>query len=293
MSTGGAISLMATSKEQMLSIAATAGVADEAGIAASISVAVISPETEAYIGSPAYTDSSNVYHPAVAATVNAGTAASGGGIGISASDNFSTSMIAGSVGAAGSAGIGVANTTLVLSPTVEAFIVGGSVISASGTVSIGAQTTENLITIAAGIAVGGDVGVAGSAAVNVLNDTTTAYVGPSAQVTTTTGDINTTPSNLTLSAEDSTSVVSVAGSLAAGGDVGAGVGADVGDYTKHTNAYIDSGVVTDIAGNILVNALSEREPDVRLRGRRRRHGRHRGQRRRPHIQCSDARVHRR
>ena len=90
----------------------------------------------------------------------------------------------------------------------------------------------------------------------MLNDTTTAYVGPRARITTTTGDIDTTPSNLTVSAEDSTSVVSVAGSLAAGGDVGAGVGADVGDYTKHTNAYIDSGVVTNIAGNILVNALS-------------------------------------
>ena len=48
----------------------------------------------------------------------------------------------------------------------------------------------------------------------------------------------------------------MAGSLAASGSVGVGVGADVGVYTKHTNAYIDSGVVTDIAGNILVSAES-------------------------------------
>ena len=159
-------------------------------------------------------------------------------------------MIAGSVGAAGTAGIGVANTTLVLSPTVEAYIGGGANITASGTVSITAAASENLITIAAGIAVGGSVGVAGSAAVNVLNDTTTAYVGPSANMTTTNGG------NLSVSASDDTSVISVAGSLAAGGDVGAGVGADVGVYTKDTNAYINSGVIATIAGNILVAAES-------------------------------------
>ena len=241
-SAGGAIGVTAESKEQMLSIAATAGVADEVGVAASISVAVISPVTEAYIGSPA---------SAVGATVNAG-----GGVTVGAADTFSTSMIAGSVGAAGSAGIGLANTTLVLSPTTEAFVVGGSHITAAGTVSISAQASENLITIAAGIAVGGEAGVAGSAAVNVLSDTTTAYVGPSAHISTTTTNLNNNPSNLVVSASDDTTVVSVAGSLAASGSVGVGVGADVGTYTKHTNAYIDSGVIADIAGNIEVTAES-------------------------------------
>ena len=254
---GGAVDVTAESTETMLSIAATAGVADEVGVAASISVAVISPETEAYIGSPAYTDSNSVFHPGVAATVTAGAGAGdSGGVAIGATDTFSTSMIAGSVGAAGTAGIGVANTTLVLSPTTEAFVVAGSTITAAGAVSITAQASENLITIAAGIAAGGDVGVAGSATVNVLNDTTTAYVGPSATITTTSADLANNPSNLVVNASDDTSVVSVAGSLAASGGVGAGIGADVGVYTKHTNAYIDSGVVATIGGNIEVTAES-------------------------------------
>jgi len=38
--------------------------------------------------------------------------------------------------------------------------------------------------------------------------------------------------------------------------VGAGVGADVGDYTKHTNAYIGSDVFATVSGNILVTAQS-------------------------------------
>src|SRR5271165_7216 len=229
---GGMVSITAESSETMLSIAATAGVADEAGIAASISVAVINTETDAYIGGMAVLNT--------------------GAVTISASDNFVTTMIAGSVGAGGSAGIGVANTTLVLNPTVQAYIGGGANVTASGTVSVTAAASESLITIAAGIDAGGDVGVAGSAAVNVLNDTTTAYVGPSAQITTTTTDLTNNPSNLSVNASDDTSVISVAGSLAAGGSVGAGVGV----YTKHTNAYIDSGVIATIAGNILVTAES-------------------------------------
>src|SRR5262249_32778213 len=51
-------------------------------------------------------------------------------------------------------------------------------------------------------------------------------------------------------------VISVAGSLAGGGTVGAGVGADVGVYGKDTEAYIGKGVTTDIAGNIIIDAES-------------------------------------
>jgi hypothetical protein len=229
-SAGGTVSVTGTSTETMLSVVATLGVADSAGIAGSASVSVITTETDAYLGA--------------STVLNAG-----GGVTLSATGTFKTTMIAGSVGAAGTAGIGVSNTTLVHTDTVQAYVGGSAHVTAGGTVSITATASEDILSIAAGIGGGGTVGVAGSAAVNVLNETTTAYVGPSATIHTTSGD-------LTVSASDDTSVISVAGSLAAAGTVAVGVGADVGVYTKHTNAYIDSGVTTDIAGNILVTAES-------------------------------------
>src|SRR5712691_8970136 len=97
-----------------------------------------------------------------------------GGVTLLATGPFRTTMIAGSVGADGSAGIGVAKTTLVHPDTVAAYV-------------------------------------------------------------------------------DATDIISVAGSLAGGG-VGVGVGADVGVITKHTNAYINSGVTATVRGNITVDA---------------------------------------
>src|SRR5207247_1420256 len=61
--------------------------------------------------------------------------------------------------------------------------------------------------------------------------------------------------DLSVSADDHTSVISIAGALA-GGSVGVGIGADVGVYHKHTTAYIDSGVTADVNGDIKVGATS-------------------------------------
>ncbi|HVC51376.1 MAG TPA: LEPR-XLL domain-containing protein, partial [Stellaceae bacterium] len=243
---GGLVSVTATSTETLLSVVATAGISTgQVGIGGAVDVAVVTPTTDAYIGP--------------GATINAGTAGPGG-VTIAASDTFSTIMIAGAVGAAGEAGIGVSNTTLVLTPTVEAYIdssaLDPTIVTAAGTVSVGAQASESIISIAAGIGGGGTVGVAGSAAVNVLDDTTKAYVGADATITTTTTDLTNSPSNLSVSASDDTSVISVAGSLAGGGSVGAGVGADVGVYTKDTEAYLGVGVDATIGGNILIDAES-------------------------------------
>src|SRR5262249_47090760 len=153
-------------------------------------------------------------------------------------------------GGAGTAGVGAANTTLVHGATTKAWIGAGAQITAGGTgVSLTANASEDIISIAAGIAVGGTAGVAGSAAVNVLNETTYAYVGDGANVHTTAGDLSISSMDYTgpqADGSDGGGVISVAGSLAGGGTVGAGVGADVGVYNKDTRAFIGKGVTTDI-----------------------------------------------
>lgn len=227
---GGAINVTADSFETMLSIAATAGVGDSAGIAASIAIADIQALTEAHIG-----------HNAI---VNAG-----GTVDVKATSTFQTTMIAGSVGIGGTAGIGVSNATLVHSATTQAYVDHDSQVIGAGTVTLKAKAKEDIVSIVAGIAIGGDVGVAGSAAVNVLNETTTADVGHGAQVT-----VTGSGHDLAVSASDDTSIISVAGSLAASGTVAAGIGADVGTFAKHTNAFIGSGVVANVGGNITVDA---------------------------------------
>ncbi|HET6237314.1 MAG TPA: hypothetical protein VFE41_20495 [Acetobacteraceae bacterium] len=229
---GGSVTVMATSSETMLSVTATLGVGDDAGIAATASIAPISPTTEAYIGA--------------GAKVSAG-----GAMTITATETFITTMIAGSVGVGSTAGIGAANTTLVYSPTTLAYAGTGTSLTAGGTgLSVGATQNENILAITAGIAAGGTAGVAGSATVAVLNDATTAYVGAGSTVTVNGGG------NLVVAASDTTGVISVAGNLAVGGTAGVGAGADVGVYTKHTNAYIGSGVFATVSGNISVTAQS-------------------------------------
>ena len=233
-SAGGTVTVKAESSETMLSVAATLGVADTAGIAVSLSIADVHTETDAYLG-------------------NGASVQAGGAVSVSSTSAFKTTMIAGAVGAASSAGIGVANTTLAHSATTRAYVGPNANVTAGGSLSITATASEDLLTIAAGFAGGGEVGVAGSATVNVLSETTTAYVGPSSTITTTNNG------NFSVAASDTTSVISVAGSLAASGEAGVGVGADVGVYTKHTNAYIDSGVTATIAGSIIVDAESSEE----------------------------------
>ena len=94
--------------------------------------------------------------------------------------------------------------------------------------------------------------VSGAATVNVLDETTTARVGKGAQVTSTSVGLSTP--DFWVVANDDTTIVTVAGSLALSGSAGVGVGVDVATITKTTKAYIDSGVTANVDGDIDVKA---------------------------------------
>ena len=228
--TGGQATIAAVSTETMVSVAATIGVGQSAGVALTAGIAIVTTNTRAYVD-----DGTSLL--------------ASGGVSLSAASAFKTTMIAGSVGAAGTAGLGAANATLDHTGTTLAFIGADSTVTADGVdgLSISAIASEDILSIVAGVAVGATAGAAGSAAVNILNETTSAYIGPRARVTVTTG-------NLAITARDTTEVIAVAGSLAAGGSAGVGVGVDVGTYRKATSAYIDSGVIALVDGDIVVSA---------------------------------------
>ncbi|HEX5500744.1 MAG TPA: hypothetical protein VFX03_16020, partial [Thermomicrobiales bacterium] len=234
--TTGAVSVHATGTETVLSVSANLGVGDSAGIAGSVSVEVFDTGTRAYVE-----DASSSL---TAASIDAGS------VDIDAGGDATVTMVAGSIGAGSSTGVGGAITTLVHIDTVEAYIGDHAVVTSDGTIGVDAHSTETIIGIAAAAGVGGSNAVAGSGTINILHETTRASVGRSAHVdVTAAGDLN-------VHASDITKIVSVAGSIAASGGNGVGIGADVGVSTKATDAYIESNVTSTVHGNIDVKATS-------------------------------------
>jgi hypothetical protein len=242
----GDVSVQTESSEEIFSIAANAGIGNSVGLAGSASVYVINTETRAYVeGTPI------------------GTAASidgGGNVTISADGIFSTKMIAGSIGVGSSAGIGAANTTLIHNDTVEAYVGERTTVISGGTagLSVTADSSEDIVAISAAGAGASTAAVAGSASVTVLDETTRAYVGRDVTLTADNGAIPGAP-GISVQASDHTTIVSVAGSLAGAGTVAVGLGADVGVITKETVAYIDSKVIADAEGDIMVTADSSED----------------------------------
>ena len=106
-----------------------------------------------------------------------------------------------------------------------------------------ALSTEGWLSIAAGIGGGGSAGVAGAASVYVLNNQTLAYIEGTASAVGRTRVH--TDGSLLVSAENDTSALMVAGSIAGSGSVSVGVSGAVPVAVKHTEAYI--GAYADVA----------------------------------------------
>src|SRR5262249_20906750 len=140
------------------------------------------------------------------------TVSAGGNVSVNALDTFTAQMVGGSLGFGGTAGVGAANTTLGPTTTVEGLVGDSAHVTASGAIglTVSASASDDLITIAAGAAAGGDAAVVGSAAVNVLDETTSAFIDQNATINSINGGISVTASN-------TTNVVGVAGSLQAAG----------------------------------------------------------------------------
>ena len=243
--TAGNIVVDAGSDEDITSIAATFGLsASSVGVAASIAVQVQDTSTKAYVEDAASGQTS--LH-------------AGGKVAVTSNGALKTLLIAGGVGVGGgSAGVGIANTTLVHTDTVEARVGNRGHVTAAGSggVEVGATSSEDLISITAAGGVGGTAGVAGAATIIVLDETTKATVGKGATVNAQGGASPGTGGSVNVHASDESNIVSVAGSLAAGGTAGVGVGADVMVVTKSTLAAMDSGVTSLADRDVSVTANS-------------------------------------
>jgi hypothetical protein len=252
--THGDISIHAQSNDNITSIAATFGLStSSAGVAASVGVMVLETETRAYTE-----DGTNAVH----------LTATEGDVAVTAKGDLKALMIAGAVGAStSSAGVGVANTTLVHTDTVSARIGSYSVVNAAGSggitditpisgITVDAQSKEDIIALTAAGGIASSAGVAVAPTILVLSETTSGSVGNGATVNAQAAVPAVGNRNLAVTATDNTSIVSVAGSVGVGGTAGVAAGVDVLSLIKHTNAYMDSGVTSLVDGNIDVSATS-------------------------------------
>ncbi|MCA9137711.1 MAG: hypothetical protein KDB00_13160, partial [Planctomycetales bacterium] len=226
--------------EDYTGLSTNAGVGNTVGVAGSAAIYVINNNTQAVVGN---------------ATLDAG-----GNITITADGHMDMVIVGGSLAFGSTAGIGAANVTVTHSDSVIARIGDNANVTTHGAtgLTIAADSSETIVSTAAAGAGASTAAVAGSAGVLILNETTQAWVGRSATIDANNSAASGAPS-LKITADDATMIVSVAGSLAASGTAAVGLGADVATITKTTEAYIESGVVADVEGNVQVLANSSED----------------------------------
>ncbi|HUU83030.1 MAG TPA: hypothetical protein VM243_05950, partial [Phycisphaerae bacterium] len=262
-STAGHVHLLADSSTDVRSIAAGGQGAGKVAIGGSVSINEYGNDVEAYLGQ--------------GVTVEAE-----GSVTVQAVDDADFLLIAGVINGAGTAAVGVANTTLVTDNTVKAYVGQDATVRAKGNgdavsaftgtkdgngnkktepmrgLAVTATSYEKIRSFAVAGSGAGTAGVAGSAAVNVLDETTLAYVDQGAVINDNTQGANAGSNaaqdvNVLASAE--TEILSVAGGLAGGGTAGVGAGADVAVVNKETRAYLWASTV-DARQDVKVRANS-------------------------------------
>ena len=128
--------------------------------------------------------------------------------------------------------------------------------------SVSATQSENVFLIAVAGAGGGDAGVAGSVVVDVQTNNTKAHID-NGRASLRDRGLRTAarrrPQGVAVAAKDTTTILSIAGTLGIGGTAGVGVGVDVEVLTKDTEAWIGNAGTAHAKGNVSVDATSSED----------------------------------
>jgi hypothetical protein len=260
------VTISATSDERILTIAASIGASQSAGVAGSAVVVVLTNGVRARIEST---------------TGSPSTVLAGGNMTVAADDTAVIDLAAGGLAFGTNAGVGVSNTTLVRMTTVLAYVGqeddgdtngvdesqndANATLSAKGStgLKVTAEQTDDVFMLAIGGGASQTAGIAGSASVNIMTSTTHAYVGGGSTINASVAsDFNNnaaTGQSIEIAASDHTTIDSVAGALAIGGSAGVGVGVDVQVLTKFTRAWIGKATTAVVKGDVTVDAESSED----------------------------------
>ena len=236
--TGDTLTVKADNTSESVTAAAGLGAGGTVGLAGAASETFVTHTTDAHVGKGAQVSVAN-------------------GAEILADSKFTQRAAAGSVGAAGTVGVGISNATVSMNAMTKAYADDGAVISGGNQVKISADHTTDLTyaTFAGGI--GGTVGVSGNAAVNIIDTETKAYTGKSSALS-----ADEAGDGISITATDTTKLHGGNGGAAIGiSGVGAGVAVGVTNLKKNTSAYADQNAKLDSKGQVAISAENTEDID--------------------------------
>lgn len=235
---GDALTVQAENTSESVTAAAGLGAGGTVGLAGAASETFVTHTTDAHVGKGAQVSAAN-------------------GAEILADSKFTQGAAAGSVGAAGTVGVGISNATVSMNAMTKAYADDDASISGGKKVKIAADHTSDLTyaTIAGGV--GGTVGVSGSVGVNVLTTETKAYAGKGAALSAMEDG-----EGIAITASDTTDMHGGNGGAAIGiSGGGAGVAVAVSNIKKDTAAYADQQAKLDAKGQISLAAKNTEDID--------------------------------
>ena len=235
---GDALTVQAENTSESVTEAVGLGAGGTVGLAGAASETFVTHKTDAHVGKSAQVSVAK-------------------GAEILADSKFTQGAAAGSVGAAGTVGVGISNATVSMNAMTKAYADDDASISGGKKVKIAADHISDLTyaTIAGGV--GGTVGVSGNVGVNVLTTETKAYAGKGASLSTMEdGD------GIAITASDTTHMHGGNGGAAIGiSGGGAGVAVAVSNIKKDTAAYADQNAKLDAKGQISLAAQNTEDID--------------------------------
>lgn len=234
---GESLTVQAENTSDSKTAAAALGVGGTAGVAGAASETFVTHTTDAHVGKAANVTTS-------------------GDADVQAVSSFKQGAGAGGVSGSGTAGIGLANSTVSMNADTKAHVDSGAKVTGKN-VRVGASHTTDITyaTIAGGIA--GTAAINGAVGVNVLDTKTKAYTEDNTELTATgTEDKD----GIAITASDETKLHGGNGGAAigfAGG--GAGLALSVMNLTKDTEAYAGKAAKLDAKGQISLDAQNSED----------------------------------
>ena len=234
---GESLTVQAENTSDSKTAAAALGVGGTAGVAGAASETFVTHTTDAHVGKAASVTTS-------------------GDADVQAVSSFKQGAGAGGVSGSGTAGIGLANSTVSMNADTKAHVDNGAKVTGNN-VRVGASHTTDITyaTIAGGLA--GTAAINGAVGVNVLDTTTKAYTEDNAELTATgTGDTD----GISITASDETKLHGGNGGASIGFvGGGAGLALAVTNINKDTEAYAGKAAKLDAKGQISLDAQNSED----------------------------------
>ena len=234
---GESLTVQAENTSDSTTAAAGLGVGGTAGVAGAASETFVTHTTDAHVGKAANVTTS-------------------GDADVQAVSSFKQGAGAGGVSGSGTAGIGLANSTVSMNADTKAHVDSGAKVTGKN-VRVGASHTTDITyaTIAGGLA--GTAAINGAVGVNVLDTKTKAYTEDNTELTATgTADTD----GIAITASDETKLDGGNGGISVGfAGGGAGLALSVMNLTKDTEAYAGKEAKLDAKGQISLDARNSED----------------------------------